>query len=73
LLCIEDQKTDSGQFYKFEVISFCPIDLRAIDAKMLSDKQIIWLNEYHAEVYDKLNPYLEDDLKKWLKTKTAKI
>jgi Xaa-Pro aminopeptidase len=73
LLCVEDQKTDSGQFYKFEVISFCPIDLAAILPEMLSTKQKDWLNDYHAIVYDKLKSGLTESEQNWLKLQTRKI
>ncbi len=73
LLCVEDQKTDSGQFYKFEVISFCPIDLDAILPEMLSKKQRDWLNDYHQEVYKKLSFHLDEEERKWLKIQTREI
>ncbi len=54
---VEDIETDSGQFMKFETISYCPIDLEAVDVEMLTDKERKWLNDYHKEVYEKLSPY----------------
>lgn len=38
----------------FETITFCPFDLRAIDAEGLSDKELDWLNDYHHDVFEKL-------------------
>ncbi|MFC1898265.1 aminopeptidase P family protein [Candidatus Cloacimonadota bacterium] len=73
LLCVEDQKTDSGQFYKFEVISFCPIDLKGILPEMLSQQQKEWLNNYHQEVYIKLSPGLNKAEQDWLKIQTRNI
>jgi Xaa-Pro aminopeptidase len=73
LLCVENRKTDSGQFFKFEVISFCPIDLNGILPKMLSKKQKNWLNNYHQEVYEKLSIYLNDEEQNWLKIQTSEI
>ena len=69
----EDIKTDSGQFMKFETLSFVPIDLEAIDANLLSEKEKIWLNEYHKDVYSKLSPYLNEEEKAWLKEETRSI
>lgn len=69
----EDIKTDSGQFMKFELLSYCPIDLNCIDTSMLSEKERIWLNIYHEETYKKLSPYLNDEEKAWLKEKTRNI
>ena len=40
---------------------------------MLTEKEIIWLNEYHKFVYDRLSPLLTEDEKQWLKEKTHEI
>ncbi|WFA09158.1 aminopeptidase P family protein [Tissierella sp. Yu-01] len=69
----EDIKTDSGQFMKFEVLSYCPIDLDCIDADMLLPNEREWLNNYHKEVYEKLSPYLSEEERDWLKHETRSI
>ncbi len=69
----EDIKTDSGQFMKFETLSFVPIDLEGVDVSLLSERERAWLNDYHKEVYDKLSPYLKDEEKVWLKEETRSI
>ena len=69
----EDIKTDSGQFMKFEVLSYFPIDLECINIEMLTEKEKAWLNGYHKEVYNKLSPYLNDEEKTWLKNETRGI
>ena len=69
----EDIETDSGQFLKFEVLSYCPIDLDCIDVKILTPKEKDWLNDYHEKVYKKLSPYLNEEERNWLENKTSKI
>lgn len=69
----EDILTDSGQFMKFETLSFCPIDLDAIDVSLLLPKEKEWLNNYHTEVFAKLSPYLNEEEKAWLKEETRSI
>lgn len=69
----KDIETDSGQFMKFETISFVPIDLEAIDSQLLSPSEKDWLNNYHEEVYNKLSPYLGEEEKEWLRKETASI
>lgn len=69
----KDIETDSGQFMKFEMLSFVPIDLDAIDVEMLSDKEKAWLNNYHQETYNKLSPYLNEEEKSWLEHETRNI
>ncbi|WMM25959.1 aminopeptidase P family protein [Tissierella sp. MB52-C2] len=69
----EDIKTDSGQFMKFETLSFVPIDLEGVDVELLSEKERIWLNEYHRDVYNKLESYLDQEEREWLKNETRSI
>ena len=69
----EDIKTDSGQFMKFDTISFVPIDLEGIDVSLLSESERLWLNEYHKEVYNNLSSYLTEEEKAWLKEETKNI
>lgn len=73
LLVAEDEKTEFGQFMKFDTISYCPIDLDAIDVSMLTEKEKKWLNDYHKEVYKVLSSYLNECEKKWLKRETREI
>ena len=58
---------------KFEVLSYCPIDLDCIDVKILTPKEKDWLNDYHEKVYKKLSPYLNEEERNWLENKTSKI
>lgn len=69
----EDIKTDSGQFMRFEVLSYVPIDLDAIDISLLTEKEKAWLNDYHKEVYEKLSPYLNEEERAWLREETRSI
>ncbi|QAT60920.1 aminopeptidase P family protein [Acidilutibacter cellobiosedens] len=69
----EDINTDSGQFMKFEILSYCPIDLEGIIPELLDESERKWLNDYHEKVYDKLSPYLNGEEKRWLKEVTRNI
>jgi Xaa-Pro aminopeptidase len=73
ILCYEDEETEFGQFLKFETVSLCHIDKSLIDISLLDQKEIDWLNRYHAEVYEKLSPFLDEDERLWLKEKTDNI
>jgi Xaa-Pro aminopeptidase len=70
LLCYEDEETEFGQFLKFDTVSLCYIDKALIDISLLDRREIDWLNSYHAEVYEKISPYLTPDEKRWLNEKT---
>ena len=73
ILVVEDQTTDFGEFLKFETLTLFPIDSNLIDKALLTDKEILWLNEYHQMVYEKLSPYLNTSEKEWLSRKTKAI
>lgn len=73
ILCYEDEETEFGRFLKFDTVSLCHIDKSMIDISILEQKEINWLNNYHAEVYEKLSPHLTSDEKKWLKDKTEML
>ena len=66
-------ESESGKFLKFEVLSYVPIDLDAIDVDLLSNTEKEWLNDYHSKVYDKLSPYLSEEERIWLENKTRSI
>lgn len=68
-----EMTTEFGDFYSFETLTLCPIDTTPIIKEMLTEKEIIWLNEYHKFVYDRLSPLLTEDEKQWLKEKTHEI
>jgi len=70
MICYEDEETDFGQFLRFDTVSLCYIDKSLIDKSLLDQKEIDWLNSYHAEVFEKISPHLTDPEKLWLKTKT---
>ncbi len=70
LICSEDYENESGKFLKFETVSLCYIDKSLIDFTLLNQMEIDWLNSYHAEVYNKLSPYLTEDERLWLKERT---
>ncbi len=69
LLCKEKEPG----IYNFETITLCPYDREAINAQELTPTEKEWLNAYHKRVYDKLSPYLEENVRTWLKEVTAEI
>lgn len=66
-------ENEFGKFYGFETLTLCPIDTRAIDAELLSDEEIKWLDNYHREVYNTLAHLLGKEQKKWLEERCAPI
>ena len=56
---------DTG-FMKFESLTLIPIQAKLMDLSIMSDKEIEWVNEYHAKVWEKISPRVEGDTKAWL-------
>ena len=62
-----------GQFMHFEVITYVPFDLDAIDSSLLRDDEKAQLNAYHKLVFDTVSPYLSDNEREWLEKYTRAI
>ena len=73
MLIVQSQRTEFGDFYKFEPLTLCPIDKEAIHAEMLTDEEKGWLNKYHRQVYEQLCPMLNAEEQAWLKQATSAI
>lgn len=74
LLVVEDITTPfGGRFLKFETLCFLPVDRSALDASLLTEAELEWINAYHAEVYEKLAPRLDEEHRNWLKQETAPL
>lgn len=73
LVCCKAEKNEYGQFMKFEMITYAPIDLDAIDPELLTKREKQLLNDYHHMVYEKLSPYLTEEEQKWLQVYTRAV
>ncbi|MCI6301962.1 MAG: M24 family metallopeptidase C-terminal domain-containing protein, partial [Blautia sp.] len=50
-----------------------PFDLDAVVPEQMTAHERELLNNYHAQVYEKISPYLDEDEKAWLKEATRAI
>lgn len=73
LVCRKGEKNEYGQFMNFEVITFAPIDLDAVDVQYMTSMDKERLNSYHKLVYDTLSPYMTEEENVWLKEYTRNI
>ena len=60
-------ETEFGEFYSLEPLTLCPIDTTAIIPEILGDDARHYLNSYHAMVFEKLSPFLNDEELEYLK------
>src|SRR3982751_4034969 len=56
-----------------ETLTFVPIERRLIDVSMLTDRELKWLNCYHAHVLAKIGPQLTGDDLGWLQAACSPI
>lgn len=73
LVCHKGEKNEYGQFMYFEHITFAPIDLDAVDVSFMTPIERKRLNDYHAQVFEKLSPYLTDEENEWLRKYTRAV
>jgi len=73
VLSIDHRDTAFGGFMAFETLTLCYIDTKLIDKSLLDDMHIDWLNSYHATVYNRLSPHLDEQERQWLARKTEAI
>ena len=73
LLCVPRQQTGGGTFLGFETLTLTPFDLDAVDATMLSPRELALLNDYHACVYERIAPHLPPEEAAWLRQATRPL
>lgn len=70
ILCVHSEYKD---YYQFETITYFPIETKSIKNSMLTNREVEWLNDYHATVIKKLSPHLDDKAQNWLVEKCRSI
>jgi Xaa-Pro aminopeptidase len=68
-----DSENEFGRFMKFKTVSYVPIDLDAVEADMLTEEEIEWVNSYHKTVYEKISDGLNASEREVLKRYTREI
>ena len=57
----KERTTDNQEFYQFEIVTLCPIDLSLVNPALLTAAEIGYLNRYHERVQSTLSPYLSGE------------
>ncbi len=55
LLVCEHSETESGKFFAFEILSYCPIDMRPVIKELLTVEEKSWIEHYHEKVLEMAN------------------
>jgi len=68
LIVVEERRIPGGErtIYGFETITWSPYERALIDKAMLDAGEIAWIDAYHAKVWEKIGPLVEDEAKAWL-------
>jgi Xaa-Pro aminopeptidase len=73
LLVQEAKEMESGErpMMGFETLTFCPIERRLIETKLLTRDELHWLDTYHARVLKDVGDHLSGDELTWLQKACA--
>lgn len=66
VLAMNLDKNAYGQFMGFEPLTWVPFDVDGLDVDEMQPAEVAWLNAYHAKVYEKVSPYLNEQQRQWL-------
>lgn len=68
-------KFGDKQWLGFEHVTMTPIGRNLIEPSLLSDAEIKWINDYHAEIWEKTEHYFQADelTRSWLERETQPI
>jgi Xaa-Pro aminopeptidase len=73
LVAVQESKVGGGNYLEFETLTLCPIDLRLLEPKLLTELERDWLNAYHKRVWREIGPAVTGEVKAWLKEATRAI
>lgn len=54
-----------GDFFVFEILMLCLIDMCCVLIEMLYDEECVWLNMYYVMVCECVGWYVSGDVKVW--------
>jgi Xaa-Pro aminopeptidase len=60
------------QMLGFETLTLAPIDLRLVDWKLMDEREIKWVDAYHAQVRKMLSPLVDTTTRRWLNDVTQR-
>ncbi|XP_031376726.1 aminopeptidase P2 [Punica granatum] len=77
LLCVVEAETPNNfgglVYLGFEKLTFVPIQTKMIDLSLLSTAEVNWVNDYHAQVWEKVSSLLDGSARQWLWDNTRPV
>lgn len=75
LLLVEEDLPLRGELarHRFRRLTLVPFDVRLLDRSLLTEAEIGWLNDYHAEIRQQVGPLLDEESRAWLEQATRPL
>lgn len=73
ILCVPKDENEYGKFLGFDVLTMVPYDRDLIDTGMLTPEEIRKIDDYHKAVFEKISPFVDEEVKKWLSEVTGPL
>ncbi len=73
LLCVEAAPQESGAFLQFDTLTLFPFDRQLIQVALLTPDEKNWINDYHAQVFSSVSPFLDAAEQAWLAAQCAPL
>lgn len=75
VLCVKKACAKDGgvDLLGFEPLTWCPWEREALVKDMLTEAEIQWIDQYHRQVYEKVAPLLDEEVRRWLAEVTAPL
>ena len=61
------------ELYSFETLTLVPFDQSLIERSLLSQEEWVWINTYHAHVFQKLGSHVDSETSIWLQQATRPL
>jgi Xaa-Pro aminopeptidase len=69
-----ESATSHGPFYSMDDLTLVPYATKLIEVSMLSEREKLWVNQYHTSIREQISERLaSDELKQWLVDSTQPI
>lgn len=75
LILVEEREIEGAEraMRGFETLTLAPYEQRLIEPALLSREEIVWIDTYHAQVFERLALDLDDETRAWLQAATRPV
>lgn len=70
LLVVPHRDSPFARFLRFETLTRCPYDWSLVEAELLDQDEIAWIDDLHRRCYRDQAPFLDAQERAWLRGKT---